>query len=105
MTLPRGKPWPGDWALKGDCIGVPDLFYPEGESEGYQPMIQRAKKICAGCPVKVECREHALTSPEEHGIWGGLTEKERRMVRRSRYASANPSLRARGEMLTEEATA
>ncbi len=38
----------------------------------------RAKEICLGCPVRQPCLEYALTIREQHGIWGGLTENERR---------------------------
>jgi WhiB family redox-sensing transcriptional regulator len=40
----------------------------------------RAKAICAGCPVQPQCLDHALAIQEPHGIWGGLTENERRAV-------------------------
>lgn len=41
---------------------------------------RRAKEICASCPVQVDCRSYALTIGEQHGIWGGLTEVERRTI-------------------------
>jgi WhiB family redox-sensing transcriptional regulator len=39
--------------------------------------VAKAKAICGGCPVKDECLDHAMNEPEEHGLWGGLTESER----------------------------
>jgi WhiB family redox-sensing transcriptional regulator len=42
---------------------------------------QRAKKICSGCAVVSACLEHALRNNENHGIWGGLNEAERRKLR------------------------
>jgi WhiB family redox-sensing transcriptional regulator len=41
---------------------------------------EAAKRVCARCPVMVECREHALLQPEPYGVWGGLTAAERRVV-------------------------
>lgn len=41
---------------------------------------EAAKRVCARCPVMVECREHALLMPEPYGVWGGLTAAERRVV-------------------------
>jgi hypothetical protein len=55
--------------------GGPDLnlFYPEpGETAG------PARQVCARCPVRQPCLEHALSNRITHGIWGGLTERERR---------------------------
>jgi WhiB family redox-sensing transcriptional regulator len=40
----------------------------------------RAKEICQTCPVREPCREYALEIREQHGIWGGMTESERRQV-------------------------
>jgi WhiB family redox-sensing transcriptional regulator len=36
-----------------------------------------ARRVCAECPVRLECLEHALTRPELHGVWGGMSERER----------------------------
>ena len=41
-----------------------------------------AKAICAGCPVLMECREQALAIREPYGVWGGLSEDERRAIKR-----------------------
>ena len=67
-----------DWQNRGLCLGTdPDKFFPaQGESQA------PAKAICAQCPVKRECLEYALARPEQHGIWGGLSERERKRLRR-----------------------
>ena len=64
---------------RGACLGAdPELFFPEvGES------TQEAKAICATCPVTDPCREHGLKH-ERFGIWGGMSERERRRLRRER---------------------
>ena len=56
----------------------PEAWFPEKGGNN-----RRAKAICAGCPVLAECREYALTHPERlDGIWGGLSERDRRIIRR-----------------------
>ncbi|MGW2690248.1 WhiB family transcriptional regulator [Streptomyces sp. NPDC001414] len=44
----------------------------------------RAKALCTGCPVRTECLAHALDQRIEHGVWGGMTERERRALLRRR---------------------
>lgn len=75
---------PQPWMIHGVCRGVdPDLFFPErGES------TIEAKAICSTCPVKYECGEYALSTGEKFGIWGGLSERERRKIRRHRRLQA-----------------
>jgi WhiB family redox-sensing transcriptional regulator len=51
------------------------LFFPLAPSADQE---RRAKAVCAGCPVVMECRVYALRVGEREGIWGGLTPKERR---------------------------
>lgn len=61
------------WRMKAKCAGQGALFFDDA-------CEQRAKRICAACPVMVECIEHALNRPERHGVWGGKTVKERRRM-------------------------
>jgi WhiB family redox-sensing transcriptional regulator len=68
-----------DWADHAACRGVdPDLFFP-GQGED----TRRAKAICARCPVQTFCLNEALANREKFGIWGGLSERERRRIRRA----------------------
>lgn len=69
-----------DWMRQGACVGVdPDLFFPErGRS------TEPAKQVCRGCPVQSHCLDHAMTENEHFGIWGGLSERERRRLRSQR---------------------
>jgi WhiB family redox-sensing transcriptional regulator len=56
-----------------------DVFFPErGQS------VTAAKTVCARCPVRAACLDYAMSINERHGIWGGTTEKERRVLRRQR---------------------
>ncbi len=75
------------WRLRANCRGVdPELFFPErGEP------TNEAKEVCKGCAVRAKCLEFALTSGERQGIWGGLSEKERRKARRSRAQARRAS--------------
>jgi WhiB family transcriptional regulator, redox-sensing transcriptional regulator len=70
------------WHLRAACRGPESvLFFPPaiGErSEDREARERRAKAICAGCDVREECLDFALRVREPHGIWGGLTEVERR---------------------------
>lgn len=70
------------WRAYGACARPdidPELFFPErGQSTG------EAKAICARCPVKDVCLEVALANGEKFGIWGGLSERERRRIRKQR---------------------
>ena len=69
---------PPEWMADGLCAEVdPELFYPEGGESN-----RDAKRICAGCEVRVECLAYALAHRERFGVWGGTTERERRRMRR-----------------------
>ena len=52
-----------------------ELWYPESGGESYA--LRQAKEYCEECPVKAECLNFALVNNEQHGIWGGLTVRER----------------------------
>ena len=68
------------WQERANCLGVdPDLFFPERGAS-----TREAKAVCRGCEVRVDCLEYALAHGEKFGIWGGLSERERRRVRRQR---------------------
>jgi WhiB family redox-sensing transcriptional regulator len=59
------------------------LFFPPAYQERKderEERERRAKSICAGCAVQPECLDYAMSIRELHGIWGGLTEAERRMI-------------------------
>jgi WhiB family redox-sensing transcriptional regulator len=68
------------WQLYANCLGVdPDLFFPERGAS-----TKEAKQVCQGCVVREDCLEYALANGEKFGIWGGLSERERRRIRRQR---------------------
>ena len=72
------------WRRRAACRGVdPEVFYPVTDEDA-----GTAKSICSTCPVREACLEHALSSREREGIWGGATERERRRILRQRRKSA-----------------
>ncbi|MFO7777559.1 MAG: WhiB family transcriptional regulator [Nitriliruptoraceae bacterium] len=74
----------GAWQQDAACRDAePDLFFSTDESDR-----EEAMRLCASCPVRVECLEHALEAREAYGIWGGTDEQERkRLLRRRRRAA------------------
>ena len=69
----------GDWRDEGLCAQTdPEAFYPD---KGQSP--KQAKKVCASCPVQALCLAYALTHDERFGVWGGLSERERRALKKT----------------------
>ncbi|MEE1784080.1 WhiB family transcriptional regulator [Streptomyces sp. SP17BM10] len=78
---PHGEdnPWHTGAACRRDEVGL--FFAPSKEPTAARLSREdQAKRVCARCPVLLECREHALAQPEPYGVWGGLTAAERRVV-------------------------
>ncbi|HEU5149216.1 MAG TPA: WhiB family transcriptional regulator [Iamia sp.] len=83
------------WQDFANCLGVdPDLFFPERGAS-----TREAKEVCRGCVVRADCLEYALDNGEKFGIWGGMSERERRRLRRQR------ALARRGEDITAAGSA
>ena len=79
-----------DWHDYANCLGVdPDLFFPEPGAS-----TREAKEVCRGCEVRHDCLEFALQNGEKFGIWGGLSERERRRIRRQRAQVARSTITA-----------
>ena len=71
------------WRQRAACAGeTTDLFFPIGTSGLAFLQAQEAQRICEACPVRAVCLDWALEAAVEHGIWGGLTEDERRALER-----------------------
>ncbi|MEE1783047.1 WhiB family transcriptional regulator [Streptomyces sp. SP17BM10] len=60
----------------------PELFFPIGNTGPALLQIEEAKAVCRRCPLLTECRQRALDTGEDHGVWGGLSEDERRSIKR-----------------------
>ncbi len=72
------------WQDLANCRGAdPDLFFPERGAS-----TRTAKGICRECSVQPDCLEFAIVSSEKFGIWGGMSERERRKIRRERSIAA-----------------
>ena len=72
-----------EWRDLAACAGHdPGLFFPAGETGEAAKQIQQAKQVCATCEVTEDCLAYAIETNQSSGIWGGLTEDERRPVRR-----------------------
>jgi WhiB family transcriptional regulator, redox-sensing transcriptional regulator len=76
---------PGDWRDSALCAQTdPEIFFPDkGES------VTAAKRVCAACEVRAECLQEALDRGERFGVWGGLSERERRTL--TARAAARPA--------------
>lgn len=76
------------WHARAACRTLPDplalFFGPDGEPRAERADREAAaQQVCASCPVVAACAAHARTLPERHGVWGGLTETQRRTERRA----------------------
>jgi WhiB family redox-sensing transcriptional regulator len=73
-----------EWMAQGNCAREsPSTFFP---SDGVG--VEVARRICATCPVKDQCLEHALVNRIDHGVWGGCSERERRRILKRRRLAA-----------------
>ncbi len=69
-----------EWWPRAGCRGMdPNLFFADDDES-----ITAAKAVCRTCPVSDECLEYAMRGRIDHGVWGGMTDAERRRLRRSR---------------------
>jgi WhiB family redox-sensing transcriptional regulator len=83
--------WVDDWTIVAGCRGMdPDELFVQGAAQN------RAKVVCATCPVRTECLADALDNRVEYGVWGGMTERERRALLRKR-----PDVRSWRQVLEE----
>lgn len=70
-------PWNEDWPTQATCReDHPDALFVQGAAQ------QQAKVVCFRCPVRAECLAHALDTRTQFGVWGGMTERERRQLLR-----------------------
>ena len=72
-----------DWRHRAACLDEdPELFFPIGNTGPALHQIEQAKTVCHRCPVVDTCLKWALESGQDAGVWGGLSEDERRALRR-----------------------
>lgn len=81
LPKPVAEEW--DWQLHGLCrdLETAVFFHPDNErGPARRRRQEHAKQICRRCPVVAQCRQHALSTREPFGVWGGLDEDERRAI-------------------------
>lgn len=83
------------WRDRSSCLDEdPELFFPLSENGGASAskllalQVAAAKAVCDGCPVREQCFAWAMETGQDYGIWGGVTEKERRQLRRRQKGAA-----------------
>lgn len=73
-----------DWIDDAACRDTPtSVFYPERGEE-----LDAARAVCADCPVKADCLDHAVALNEKFGVWGGTSERQRRRIRSTRRSAS-----------------
>lgn len=78
MLEAQPQPSDEDWSSRAICPQTdPEAFYPEKGGS-----TKEAKRICRECPVQKQCLQWALDNDERFGVWGGLSERERRRLKR-----------------------
>jgi WhiB family transcriptional regulator, redox-sensing transcriptional regulator len=76
----------GTWVEDAACAQTdPEAFFPYADQN--DGTVRLAKAVCNACPVRAKCLEHALEVGETHGIWGGLTPRERRKLKKGGNAA------------------
>jgi WhiB family redox-sensing transcriptional regulator len=84
-----------NWQSAGACLAAdPDLFFPISTRGLAAKQIARAKMICAGCKVRAQCLEFAMSHDLTHGIWGGTTPEDRQRARRRKRRAAKRTVAA-----------
>jgi WhiB family redox-sensing transcriptional regulator len=72
-----------DWRHRSACLDEdPELFFPIGNTGPAILQIEEAKQVCRRCEVREQCLAWALEAGQDHGVWGGLSEDERRALKR-----------------------
>jgi WhiB family redox-sensing transcriptional regulator len=83
------------WSLAACQSADPDLFFPISRSGPASAQIARAKAVCAQCLVQADCLHYALAAGPLQGIWGGMSEEERKLVRRRGQKARSRAARRR----------
>ncbi|WP_260327844.1 WhiB family transcriptional regulator [Streptomyces sp. Ag109_O5-1] len=78
-ALPEEEEWRHEAACRQED---PELFFPVGTSVDALVQTRQAKAVCAGCSERLACLAFALDTDQRYGVWGGLSEDERRAMKR-----------------------
>ena len=72
-----------DWRHRAACLSEdPELFFPIRNTGPALAQVEEAKKVCRRCEVREEWLRWALDAGQDHGVWGGMSEDERRAMKR-----------------------
>lgn len=99
MRLRQIEVDPNDLAWRGRaaCKGLdPGLFHPDENGGSYFLQVESAQTVCSGCAVRVECLEYAIKYGETKGVWGGMSERERKRETKRRQRVARKARGSRG---------
>lgn len=96
---PHEIPWRSRaWRRHAKCAGVDtETYYPARNRDTYKTIADGSKGVCKGhdgwpeCPVRSQCLTYALTTNEAHGIWGGLSHRERNALLKKWDSVGRPS--------------
>ena len=84
------------WRDRAACkYSHPELFFPTGSTGDALEEIEAAKAVCRSCPVRRECLSFAVETNQDAGVWGGMSEDERRRLRRDWVAHQRRALTSR----------
>jgi WhiB family redox-sensing transcriptional regulator len=73
-----------DWRNRAACLcEEADLFFPIGVTGQAIVQVEKAKRVCRRCEVREECLTWALETGQGHGVWGGLNDDERKLLKRT----------------------
>jgi WhiB family redox-sensing transcriptional regulator len=95
-----------EWWSRAACSAAdPELFFPISSAGPAMGHLAQAKAICARCEIQQQCLDYAVSTGPIQGVWGGMTEHERRLLRQSgRSARVHlPQARATGRPLARQA--
>ena len=82
-----------DWRHRAACLTEdPELFFPIGNSRPAIAQVEQAKRVCNRCAVQDICLKWALDTGQDAGVWGGLSEEERRSLKRRTARARRSSL-------------
>ncbi|WP_278191912.1 WhiB family transcriptional regulator [Streptomyces sp. TRM75563] len=90
-TAPAVADRAADWRDAALCRSPqydPEMWFPKGTDAVSMANEREAKRTCAGCPALAACREWAIETRQDHGVWGGLSERERHNLRRRAQSRA-----------------
>lgn len=95
LTMPKYEPSEHDWRVAAACKDTdPSLFFPIGSTGIAIDQTEQAKQVCLSCACAAECLQFALDTNQDAGVWGGLGEEERRVIRRQRTAARRAARKA-----------